>query len=347
MAQKKKKNNKYVPLVALLVALVALFAVYKALSSSNDRKEAEEAALEAAENADIMIAEYDYTTMTALSYRRNGEDKLDFLVSGSSWVYKDDENFPLDQTTVAKMASAIAQIAVKCTVDEGEAADYGLDEPAYEISVKYSDGTKCEYKIGNYNSFNSAYYFMADGDMYMIASGLLSYFNYTLDDLMVLDTVPYSDWSDTSYVNFVTVKNGDEENKLEDEGAIEALVDIVSSLSTSSCVDYYTEDEEKAQYGLDGSCGVSINYKKAKTSTDADGNETTVYLDTGYSVEIGESNGEYYFMLQGSSITYPLDSETAEEILSYLDYTPESTDSSEAEDSSDDLSDDVSDGGEG
>ena len=72
MTAKTKKKNKYLPLVVLLVVLVALFAVYKALSASNDRKAAEEEAAKAAEDADIMIAEYDYTTMTSLSYQKKG-----------------------------------------------------------------------------------------------------------------------------------------------------------------------------------------------------------------------------------------------------------------------------------
>lgn len=327
MAVKTKKHNKYIPLIVLLVALVVLFAVYKALAASNARKEAEEAAAEAAENADIMIAEYDYTTMTALSYEKKGEEKLSFAVSGSSWIYVPDEHFPLDNTTVASMASAIAQIAVECTVDEGEASDYGLDDPAYIINVKYSDGDSHEYKIGNYNSFNSAYYFMADGEMYMVASGLLSYFNYTLDDLMALDTVPSSEWSDTAYVNYITVKDGDSENKIEDDTGKSELVDVLGSLSLKDTVDYYTEEEEKASYGLDGSCTVTVNYKKAKTTTDSDGNESTTYLDTNYVLTIGKTDSGYCIMPSGSDITYSLSDDDAAEILSYLDYVPtESTD---------------------
>lgn len=325
MTAKTKKKNKYLPLVVLLVVLVALFAVYKALSASNERKAAEDEAAKAAENADIMIAQYDYTTMTALSYQKKGGKKLDFAVSGSSWIYLPDEHFPLDNTTVAKMAAAIAQIAVECTVDEGSASDYGLDDPEYTISVKYSGGDSHEYKIGNYNSFNSSYYFMADGQMYMIASGLLSYFNYTLDDLMTLDTIPASDWSDIAYVNFVAVKSGENENKIEDESGKSAMLDVINSISLSDCADYYTEEGEKSNYGLDGSFGVTVNYKKAKTSTDSDGNETTTYLDTSYVLSIGFAGGEYYVMPSGSSITYRLPAETAVELLSFLGYVPEET----------------------
>ncbi len=322
MAVKTKKKNKYAPLIGLLIAFVVFFAIYKALCASNERKAAEEAAAEAAENADIMIAEYDYTTMTSLSYEKKGSDKLSFAVSGSSWIYVPDEHFPLNNTTIANMASAIAQIAVECTVDEGEAADYGLDDPEYIINVKYSDGDSHEYKIGNYNSFNSSYYFMADGEMYMVASGLLSYFDYTLDDLMSLDTIPSSDWSDTAYVNYITVKDGENENKIEDDTGKSELVDLLGSLYLNDCADYYTEEEEKANYGLDGSCSITVNYKKAKTTTDSSGNESTTYLDANYVLTIGKTDGGYYIMPTGSNIAYNLSDEDAENILAYIDYVP-------------------------
>ena len=68
-----------------------------------------------------------------------------------------------------------------------------------------------------------------------------------------------------------------------------------------------------------------MNYKKAKTSTDSDGNETTTYLDTSYVLSIGFAGGEYYVMPSGSSITYRLPAEKAVELLSYLGYVPEET----------------------
>lgn len=324
MAAKTKKKNKFLPMIILLIALVVLFAAYKLLSGANERAEAEKKALLEAENADIMIAEYDYTTMTELSYQLRGMDELKFAVSGSSWIYLADEKFPLDVTKIAYMASAIAKIAVECTVDEGEPADYGLDDPAYTIRVKYSGGDEHEYRIGDYNTFNSAYYFMADGGMYMIASGLLSYFNYTLDDLMVLDTIPYSDWSDADYINFVTVASGDESNKITDSEGKSALVELIKYLPLTECADYYSDAEEKSSYGLDGGASVVVNYKKAKTSTDADGNESTTYLDTGYTLLIGnKTEGGYYVSPASSDITYIVDGETIDEILAYVSYVHE------------------------
>lgn len=332
--QTKKRKNKSLPLIILVGVLVVMIIAYSALSTANDKKEAEEAAKIAAENADIMIASYDASTVTKLSYQAAGSDKLTFLCSGGVWSYADDAKFPLNQTTVSSMASAISSIAAECEVNEGTAADYGLDAPAYTISVTYSDGTSHTYKIGDYNSFNSSYYFSADGDMYMITSGLTPYFSYELDDLLVLDTLPTSDWSDMNYVNEITVKTADGENTITDEEGKTALLDKISSISLTNCADYYAESAEKTAFGLDESSVITVKYKKAVTTTDDSGNESTSYLETSYVMNIGAAVGHnegYYFCPANSNIVYVVDEETVLEILAYVDYVPAETEETEAE----------------
>ena len=86
----KKRKNKALPMLVLIGVLVVLLIGYSALSSANDRREAEEAAKAEAENATVLIAQYDYTTASKLSYQRSGEDKLTFLQSAGVWSYADD-----------------------------------------------------------------------------------------------------------------------------------------------------------------------------------------------------------------------------------------------------------------
>lgn len=320
-----KRKNKYLPLVILLVVFVVMLIAYSALSSANDKKEALTAAEEARANADIIIANYDASTVTKLSYQVAGGDKLTFLCSNGVWSYADDAKFPLDQTIAAAMASAIADIAVECEVTEGVGADYGLDNPSYTISVTYSDGTSHNYKIGDYNSFNASYYFSADGDMYMISSGLIQYFSYELSDLMVLDKLPTTDWSDINYVTEITVSTPDGTNVISDEDGKTALIDRLGDISLKNCVDYYAENEEKAVYGLDGSKVITVKYKKAVTSTDESGNSGTNYLETNYSINIGETVGHndgYYLAPANSNIVYAVDENTVLELLAYVDYVP-------------------------
>ncbi len=324
---KKKKKNKFLPLLILIVLVVLLWIGYSVMSAANRKAEAERLAEEAAKNEPTMIAEYDYTTVSVLSYTKKGQDELKFYQSNGIWTYAGDEKFPLNSETVAYMASAISQIAVERTVDEGNPADYGLTEPAYDIYVKYTDGTSHEYKIGNLNTFTGSYYFMADGDMYMIAAGLVPYFDYALESLITLDSIP-SVISDTDYISEIKVKSDGDENKISDKEGISALAELIDGIPFSDWRDYFADSEELDEaYGIDGNSSVSISYKEAVKSTDEQGNETTNYLSTSYTLMFGDSDGDagIFMSPEKSTIVYVVPQEKADEILSYIDYIPSET----------------------
>lgn len=321
---KRKKKNKYIPLIVLLALIVVMAVAYTMLSSANDKKEAEQAAADAAANAVEMIAEYDYTTLTELSYRRDGYDPVELHVVNGLWQMKSDEHFPVNQTVIASMASAISSIGIKNHVTEGSPADYGLEDAAYTIEVTYSTGESHQYRIGDYNSFGGGvYYFMMDGAMYTIPTGLTSYFDYTEIDLLQLETMPTDIEQD--YINSITVAMDGAEKVIDDANGIAALFDIFNDITLTECADYYTDETERAgTYGLDGSDRIVISYKRAVKSTDADGNETTNRLDTSYTFLFGADAGEgmYYASPEKSAIAYRVNAETVGKILAYMDYVP-------------------------
>ncbi len=325
---KRRKKNKFIPLIVLSVLIVVLAAAYTALSKSNDRREAEEAALLASENAAEMIAEYDATTMTELTYQRDGEDPVELYVSNGLWHLKADDTFPVNQTTVGSMASAISSIAVQNHVTEGDPADYGLAEPAYRVEVTYQDGTSHQYRIGSYNAFGGGmYYFMMDGAMYTITSGLTSYFDYTQDDLLQLETMPTDIEQD--YINAITVTVDGAEKVIDDTNGIASLFDLFGDIRLTDCADYYADETERAEtYGLDGSDKMVISYKRAVTTTAEDGTQSTNRLDTSYTFVFGNDAGhdEAYYGAPGkSSMVYLIGAETVEAIRAYMAYVPAET----------------------
>ncbi len=325
---KRRKKNKFLPLIVLSILIVILAVAYTMLSQANDRKEAEEAALLAAEEAVEMVAEYDASTMLELTYQRDGEDPVELYVSQGQWHLKSDDTFPVNQTTVGSMASAISSIAVQNHVTEGDPADYGLEEPAYRVEVTYEGGVSHQYRIGDYNSFGGGiYYFMMDGTMYTITSGLTTYFDYTLDDLLQLESMPTDIEQD--YINSITVTVDGVDKVIDDANGIAALFDIFNDIRLTDCADHYADETERAEtYGLDGSDKLVISYKRAVTTTDADGNETTNRLDTSYTFDFGNDAGEdesYYGTPGKSAMVYLIDAETVEKIQAYMDYVPTET----------------------
>ena len=337
---KRKKKNKALPLIVLVVILCVLAAAYFALSAANDKKEAEEAAAAAADTT-IMLAEQDYTAITELKYRTGENDWITLNQSGGVWTLADDPKFPLNQSTAAGLGAAIASIGAIRTVEEGTAADYGLDTPECEIHVSYGAGTTYKYAIGDRNSFNNAYYFRNDdGAFYMIASGLLSYFQTDLSDLIVLDTA-LTTLADADIVGF-TVQDGDktgecmqtaEEVTAEDGTTstvysedVTALYDLFCELDLFSWADYYADSTEMAEvYGIDQTKSLTLTYKKAVsvsgTETNADGsaaNGQTAKVDANYVLNFGKSeDGQTFYSPKGSTIVYTAADDVVNGILAY------------------------------
>ncbi|MBQ8512832.1 MAG: DUF4340 domain-containing protein [Clostridia bacterium] len=324
MAQKqRKKKNKYLPMIVLAAILAVLVIGTSVLSAANEKKAAEEAAeLAASQNTSILLAEYDASTTKSISYSREGEEFLTFLAENGAWVYEGDREFPLNQETVGYMASALSSMAAIRTVDEVDKDAYGLTDPAYVIKVEYTDGTSHVYNIGAYNSFTGGYYFTMDGDCYLISSGLIPYFDYALEDLLALDTIPVSEWQDIGYVSSVTVTKDGVSNEITDEAGMTEALEKLGGVSLTICEDYSASAEEKASYGIDGTNSVSVKYKKAVTSTDANGNESTNYLETTYTFDIGSADGAYYGGPAKSGIVYSLTADAVDALLAYAAYVP-------------------------
>ena len=311
----KKRKKKWVTPAALFAVLAVLLVAYEALAAAN-RKAEEKAAAEAAKSEEVeMIAEYDYSTAAALSYTVNGET-LSFEKDNGTWYYTGDKKFPLNQDILESMAGAISSIGVTRSIDEGEAGDYGLDEPAYTITVKYSGDIQREYKIGDRNSFNGEYYFMTGSRIYMISDGLLSYFDYTLDDLLVTDSYPTD--IETDYITSISVNTGEERYTIDDAEEISDLYTYVRQLNFASVADYYSENMAE-EYGIDGTKGITVNYRRSVTSTAEDGTGTATRIDAVYSVYFGdtvsEEDGSVYYTVRGSDMVYTMSAGLYENIV--------------------------------
>ena len=315
---KTRKKNPLIPLLALVLILAALLVVYKVLAAENERKAAAEALAAQEDNTAVTVADFDLAAMTALEYRARDGEPLRFTVVNGAWRYEADPAFPLNASMIAQMASSVASITASRTVDEGAPADYGLDDPACTVTVEY--GTERHtYKTGDYNSFSGSYYLMADGVICLVSQNLASTFSRSLDDLLVRDTIPSTEWASREYVNGVTVRDGDTERTVTDADEIEELLTALGRVSLYTCTDYAADDGERAACGLDGSRSVTVSYRKAVSTQDSEGNTTaTNYLDTSYTLLFGdEVDAGVYCSPLSSTMIYTVSPDTAASLLSH------------------------------
>lgn len=185
------KKNKGAKLLFVFALLALLIVVYVVLIPKLQPEQTVETEAETE-----VIADYKTDDLTELSYTYAPNDiSLSFRYKSTNftWYLDGDENFPVDQTTLNAMATAVVSISAdrKLGSDEISRADAGLDAPDYTITAKYGNNT-FTYYIGAYNSFTKSYYFAVDGDdsIYMIPSGLQSNFQYELLGLAAYETIP-------------------------------------------------------------------------------------------------------------------------------------------------------------
>ena len=284
--KKKKINNIIALLAALLVLLLIFVGVQKWNAAKEETKKAEE------EAAKIYAFEADEIEKIAYS---DGETKWSFEKTDGTWMYADDPEITLVQDTMTGMEEAFSQIeAVKEIADPDHLADYGFEEPLYQLVVT-ENGTDHTLLIGDASGDN--YYFMEEGTekVYTVSSDIISEMIWELSGLAEKDTFPYVAQDD--FVKMVvTLPNGTEHvYDTSDETQEETVSALANSFATTyftDCADYHVIDETLAKYGLDEAARTKVT---VIYNSDEGEQEEVIYIGS-----LDENSEYYYVQLDGS-----------------------------------------------
>lgn len=331
------KKKRLVSLAALVVVLAAVFAAYYAVTHA----EKDDGSGDYVSPYTTVISEKS-TDLVKLSYKLGKEDTLEFVYKDYVWSYTGDADFPVNQYTLNEMASAVSSITAMREIEGGDNGEYGLGEDALFISLEYSNGNTYEITVGDLNSFNS-YTYLKDknGRVFMFTDDKLSEkVKKSLNDVLSLDD-PQAD-VDTNYLVSLDVSDGAGRlNVISDTPGMRQFMEQSDKYTCLDWVSYAMTDEKFAGYGITPeSARITIRYKAAVAVTDEAGNDTTIREERAYEIIFGDrvtapdedgNDAEFvYYTVTGSSILYKAPIADYEETLSYLDYVPESDDTSSA-----------------
>lgn len=163
--------KKYKSMILLLAVLVVFAGVYAVLR--NLPEESEEAPSYVAYILDA----------ASLTYT-DGKTEMKFEKTDDTWVYSADTSVVLDQSKVTSMAEALGQIeAVRSLENPDALADYGLEDPAYTITVTDGNGSKTVITIGSQTG--EEYYAKKEGSdtVFTIASTVIDEMEYDVTQL--------------------------------------------------------------------------------------------------------------------------------------------------------------------
>lgn len=326
-----KKRIRILLIVSFLSVL--LLAAYFVLSAPDKQDNSEEQG-----QGEIIYIDRQASEVESLTYRIGGAE-FSVVRSGTKYVLKEDENFPLDRTAVDYMTNAVARLVFERRINpEGSELDeFGLSSPNSIIEVIYTDGARLTLKVGDYNPYADAYYCsVGDSFVYLAGGDFVEAFEYTYSDLLLdeyAETPQYGFSSLTEIIitsgdKKITFTLADAENGVWEREGEEGDFYQEALLLYNELFGFYAEDwvsynikteEQFALYGLEPA-EIRILFKHTEIEeVEVNGSAVIKETERESAFLIGsavseESTEKRYFSYGGGSVIYVI----SESDLPYL-----------------------------
>ena len=328
-------KNKTVKMIIAVAVLAVCCGGYAGVKTFVAKQEAKAESEDDSEKTSVFTASAD--DIKSLDFLVD-EKETTFEKKDDDWVKKDEEDFPVNQTTLSDAASALTSIeSDRVLSDVDDLAEYGLDSPSNTIKItcesEKSEDKETEEKtttlyVGDENSSTSQYYVYKDDDkstVYMVESSCIEPFTKTLYDYAQMEDFPVI--SDTDNINKITVKGdksyelskntdtnlwtvkGDGDEEKADTATVSSLTTSFGSMAYNSFVDYKCKD--KSTYGLDDPYAViTVDYTEEQEDTDSSDTSADSSTET-----TDETQGEAADSEDTSDDTNASDSEESEKTV--------------------------------
>lgn len=245
---------------------------------------------------------------------------LRFRRDGDIWYWQDDEAFPLDQAAMPALLEAAAAMTASTPVPAGEdLSTYGLDDAKTSLSVT-ADGETLTFTRGDQAASGDWYLRCTeDGTVRTVSDDTVKVFQLldgSIYDMAVLPTLP-AITMDTLHTAAIT-GSGDVQINLRVVDGVrkvgsrdvtaetEALMDELSRLTVTACVDYDPAEGAAAVCGLDAPEAVlTLTYANAV------GTEETLTVAVG--LPIGD--GGRYVTISGDATIYRMEEASLVQVL--------------------------------
>lgn len=316
-----KRQKKMIILLGVLAVCVAGTVAVSRIDFEEKMSETETAIIDI-DSSDITRLSWDY------------EEEVAFVRQDGTWKYEADDKMAVDQDLLEEIAENLSQITSDKMVEEVQALSvYGLSDPSYTITVETEDETY-EIQIGD-ETFSDGEIYISIGDdyVYLTDAELTDEISYSLLDCVQKEEIPemksisslsiengetldivYKEDSGYCYSDAYTyyLKEGEEYRNLDNEKG-ESTFSSLSEFSWEACADYYGEDSELSNYGLEEPAAeVSIVYtpvqeEDEEETSEEDASETAEEQE--FSYQVGTANDTYYARLTDSNIIYTISQE--------------------------------------
>lgn len=245
---------------------------------------------------------------------------LRFRRDGDIWYWQDDETFPLDQAAMPALLEAATAMTSAPAVPAGDdLSAYGLDDAKTSLSVT-ADGETLTFTRGDQTASGDWYLRCTeDGTVRTVSDDTVKVFQLldgSIYDMAVLPTLP-AITMDTLHTAAITGAGGVQINLRVVDGVrkvgsrdvtaeTEALMDELSRLAVTACVDYDPAEGAAAVCGLDAPAAVLT-----LTCANAVGTEEALTLTVG----LPTGDGGRYVTLNDEPTIYRMEETSLVQLL--------------------------------
>lgn len=176
--EQKRSLFLIVAAVLLLVAVYILLGVYGEKYEGGERK--------------LILWNIDEGKIERIAFN-GAEGNVTLVRKGDTWVYEQDEEFPLNLRFVESMLEKTAVLKAEQYVCSGREwfAEYGLAVPSNEIIIETGEETK-KIWLGDTNSTTGDCYMRVDGEeaVYIVDSTFSNLFSNSINQMAARETLP-------------------------------------------------------------------------------------------------------------------------------------------------------------
>ena len=175
----KKKQRQ---MIGMLLALVVLAAAFLGIRQDNKNIAS---ATSTTEDTQETVLDVNSDDITSFRYVYEGETYA-FEKEDDTWYYTDDHSLNLNQDRIKAMILKVAPLKADQVIENvTDMSQYGLADPDRTIQYETADRSVI-INVGNLNSMTSQYYiaFPSEMKVYVVATNVVTGFNYTLEDLV-------------------------------------------------------------------------------------------------------------------------------------------------------------------
>jgi len=248
------KTKNLIILAAVVIAVLAYILVVERHRPTSE---------EARKETEKVLREFDRDEVTGIVIDRDGS-RVRLEKVGDDWRLREPLDFPADGSRVSSTLGSVANLTAdrRLASDEVDPAEYGLDEPAAELTLRMADGGERMIVVGDELPLASKRALRVDdGAEIVIASGwFVSDLEREVDDWRSRDVIDFLE-NDVASIDIESGADSIRAVRLEDEWQLlrpladmadgDHLGSLISDLRSMRIEEFLDDDSDPEELGLD------------------------------------------------------------------------------------------------